>query len=218
MEKTFFQQLAALKVSGNIRINIQQQADERILVSVLLTNDDLMDKAAQRIPPMLLKGSPAELDEGFMAAITKPIQRTNGLFSNMIDYEKSVELAKKESRSEKDKEDLTKRAKEGRKKKFDEQMKKVEELDKFKKYGEAIGQVPDLKHYPEFETEIKTRLQQLRSKHGSLSLFEEAAQTMPAEESRENENNDDDNSNNSDEFDENDGNYNNDAEDNSNDI
>ncbi|MES2328566.1 MAG: PRTRC system protein E [Bacteroidota bacterium] len=202
METNFFQQIADLQLSGNIRLNIQPQSDNKLLVSLLLTSDQVKDKTAYNIPPLLLNGTPLELDNGFFEAVTKPIQKTNGLLCNLIEHEKGMEKAQKESRVEKDKAEASKKDKEGKRKKFDEQMKKVEELEKLKKIGEAIGQLPDLKLFPEFTEEIKKKSQQLRSQHGTLSLFEEpvsennppgeTGEDTPEEEENE-DNNDEDN-------------------------
>ncbi len=196
METNFFQQIADLQLSGNIRLNIQPQQDNKLLVSLLLTSDQVKDKAAYNIPPLLLNGTPLELDNGFFEAVTNPIQKTNGLLCNLIEHEKGMEKAQKESRVEKDKAEASKKDKEGKRKKFDEQMKKVEELEKLKKIGEAIGQLPDVKLFPEFTEEIKKKSQQLRSQHGTLSLFEEPVsennEDTPEEEENE-DNNDEDN-------------------------
>lgn len=93
-------------------------------------------------------------------------------------------------------------------------MKKVDDLVKLKKIGEAIGQLPDLKQFPEFETEIKKKSQELRGQHSSLSLFADETVIKGSEEdtTEENEGNtdvDDDNNEDNDEeiLEENDDNY-----------
>lgn len=205
METNFFDQIAALKVSGNISINIQSLEDGNMAVSVLLTNKEVKDKAAGKIPSMLLKGPVKELNEKFFVSITAPIQKTNQLFCNMLEHEKAIDSAKGNSKMQNDQNNSAKKDKENKRKKFDEQMKKVDELEKLKKYGEAIGQVPDAKLYPEFATEIKNKMQQLRGKHGSLSLFGEE-ETLPSSTGNERhetyeENNDNDDNDNNDEND-----------------
>jgi len=51
-------------------------------------------------------------------------------------------------------------------------MKKVTDLEELKKYGEAIGQLPKAEDFPEQVELIKKKNDELRTKHGSLSLFE----------------------------------------------
>lgn len=173
METNFFQQLSDLPSFENIRLNIQKQPDNQLMISLLLTSDSINDNAIQLIPPLVLKGTAIELDEGFFKAIATPIQKTSELITNINAYEKALNTAQKESRQQKDKETTRRKEKESKRKKFEEQMKKVDELEKQKKIGEAIGQLPDLNQFPEFAEEIKKKSQQLRGQHGTLSLFEE---------------------------------------------
>jgi hypothetical protein len=47
-------------------------------------------------------------------------------------------------------------------------MAKVKELEDKDMFGQAIGQLPKEKDFPEFAEEIKTKLEELRKKHGQL--------------------------------------------------
>lgn len=178
MKTNFFSLVKQLNISGNLRINIQPQPNGELIVSLLLDTSFVKDDAAKLIPPLVLKGSDNELDNGFFEAIEKPVLGTQTLLLNMQEHITATDKAKRESRMVKDEEDTQKKEKDSKKKKFDEQMKKVDDLVKLKKIGEAIGQLPDLKLFPEFETEIKKKSQELRSQHGTLSLFGEE---QPAE-------------------------------------
>lgn len=186
MKTNFFSQIAAMGVTAStLRVNIQPQQAGILIVSVLLADDTVKDKAAQLIPPLVLKGSATELDEGFFGSIQSPIQQTSTLIANMVAYETAMTKAGKESRQQKEQEATTQKEKDSKRKKFDEQMKKVEDLEKLKKIGEAIGQLPDLQQFPEFSEEIKKKNQQLRSQHGTLSLFEEPQPLQDEEEEPE---------------------------------
>lgn len=187
MHTPFFSSIASLQLSGSLRLAIQSQATGEMIVSVLLTDEQAKDKALNMIPPLVLRGSAAELDEGFFPSITVPMQQTSALITNTTAYEEALNKAQKETRQEKDKSAVATKEKETRKKKYDEQMKKVEDLEKQKKIGEAIGQLPDCKTYPEFAEEIKRKAQQLRSQHGTLSLFEPSESIPAAEPTEESE-------------------------------
>jgi PRTRC genetic system protein E len=102
MKTNFFENINGLAFQGNLNLTIAKCADNKLTVSVLLAND-LPDKAARIIPPMLLKGEATELDEGFFSAISEPLAKTTLLFANMEAYNKSVELAREKSRMENDK-------------------------------------------------------------------------------------------------------------------
>ena len=170
METNFFKQMNDLKLTGNTKLNIQSLPDGTMTVSILLINDALKDKSANQIPPLIIKGSIEELDRKFFETITSPIQKTNQLLCNMKEHELALKNVQTGNNSKANSGSGNK-DKDGKRKRFEEQMKKVNDLEKLNKIGEAIGQMPDVKTYPEFEEEIKTKMQQLRAKHGTLSLF-----------------------------------------------
>jgi PRTRC genetic system protein E len=180
MQTNFFSQVKQLGITSNLRLTIQPQESGELIVSLLLDTSFVKDKAAKMIPPLVLKGSDGDLDNGFFEAIVKPVQQTQTLLLNMQEHIAATDKAQKESRMVKDKQDNDKKEKDSKRKRFDEQMKKVDELAKQKKIGEAIGQLPDLKSFPDFESEIKKRSQELRSQHGTLSLFGEDAPSESA--------------------------------------
>jgi PRTRC genetic system protein E len=178
MKTDFFQQIAALNLKGNLLISIQPK-ENLLVVSVLLKNDEVKDEAVSKIPPLTMTASAAEFDAEFFGTISRPIQRTNQLFCNLLDYEKAQEKAYKENRIEKNKQTEQRKTKDANRKKFDDQMKKVTDLESQKKYGEAIGQMPDLKTFPEFTMEINHKMWELRKLHGTLDLFEQEEPPAP---------------------------------------
>jgi hypothetical protein len=173
METNFFQQIASLNTTANIRITIQSLPDKTMVVSILAVQEELADKAVNKIPSLLLKGSAEKIDAAFFGTISEPVKKTDELITNLLNYQNSVEKAKGESRIQKDKEASDKKVRDARKPKYDEQMKKVAELEAKKLYGQAIAQMPDPKLFPEFAEEIKTKLTSLRGSNGTLSLFTE---------------------------------------------
>lgn len=171
MTTNFFQNICALQAHGDWRITISRDTDNKLIVSVLLSNDKVGDSATKQIPPMLLKGTAEELDNGFFDSIQTPIEQTSQLFANMELYMKMVEETKKQSRMEKDKANTENKEQEERKKKYDALIKKVDELEEAKKYQEAIAHLPKAENFPEQAEEIKKRLEELRKKNGQLSLL-----------------------------------------------
>lgn len=171
METTFFQNVQALNIKGNLSLHIKQQSDGQLLVSILLVNDKVDDDARKIIPPMNFQGTAKELDEGFFVALEKPMQKASALFSNMKDFEEALEKTKQQSKMAQEKEDGEKKEKEERRKKYEAQMKKVAELEEKKKYGEAIGAIPKSADFPEQVEEIKKKTDELKQKHGQLELL-----------------------------------------------
>lgn len=102
METNFFKQTTDLHLQGDLRITIKQQ-DPILIVSVLLKNDTCGDDARKVVPPILLKGTADEIDEGFFANIAAPLQTTSQLFVNMEAYLKAQETAQQQSKMEQQK-------------------------------------------------------------------------------------------------------------------
>lgn len=171
MKTNFFETLASLKVEGNWSITIKKTDTGNLLVAVLLTSEGVKDDASKIIPPMNFKGTAKELDEGFFLQLEKPAKQTAELFSNMQQYMEQLEEAREKSKMEQNKNDGEKKEKEERKKKYETQIKKVIELEEKEKFGEAIGQMPKAGDFPEQAEEIKKKLEELRQKHGQLSLL-----------------------------------------------
>lgn len=169
MQTNFFSTLASLNLDGNFRLNIQRQPDNKMLVSVLLVHDDIKDKSVKQIPALVLAGFTDDLDKGFFDSIGQPIQTQNTLLRNLSAHEKALDKTKKDNETTNT---GTSSNSSGKRRKFDDQMKKVTELEKQQKYGQAIAQLPKEKEYPEYAAEITKKMQELKSKHGSLSLFE----------------------------------------------
>ncbi len=169
MQTNFFSTLASLNLDGNFRLNIQRQPDNKMLVSVLLVHDDIKDKSVKQIPALVLAGFTDDLDNGFFDSIVQPVQTKNTLLRNLSAHEKALDKTKKDSET---RNTGTPSNSSGKRRKFDDQMKKATELEKQQKYGQAIAQLPKEKEYPEYAAEITKKMQELKSKHGSLSLFE----------------------------------------------
>jgi len=102
METNFFQSIVALQVTGNWTINIAKETADRLIVSVLFFNDNIREDSRKKVPPILLKGTAQELDEGFFKAIEQPVKETAQLFTNMEHFLKEKEQAKINSQMEKD--------------------------------------------------------------------------------------------------------------------
>ena len=76
MTTNFFQNISALQANGDWRIAISKDIDNRLIVSILLASEKTSDAVTKQIPPMVLKGTAEELDNGFFAAIKAPVQAT----------------------------------------------------------------------------------------------------------------------------------------------
>ena len=103
MKTNFFELVAGLSITGNLQINIHQNEGGTQTVSVMLSAKDPKATTGKNLPPMLLKGTPRELDEAFFQQISQPVRQTDKLFANAEAYQKELEKAKKQATTDKDK-------------------------------------------------------------------------------------------------------------------
>jgi PRTRC genetic system protein E len=102
MKTNFFEHISALEFQGALNITLLKIAEGVLTISVYLPNASA-DVAGNVIPPMILKGNAAELDEGFFEAIAAPLKQTVGLFANLDAYQQSLKKAGELSKAELDK-------------------------------------------------------------------------------------------------------------------
>jgi len=188
MKTNFFENIATLNAEGNYKMAIHADKLGTFIVSLLFNTSANGDNAHKLVPPMVLKGTAQELDEGFFEVIKQPIQETAGLFQNMETYLKGLEEAKKQSKMEQDKtkpktvsnpvaggEDMEaaepKIDKEAKKKVYEEAMKQVAELNDHCKYEEALAVLPTVADYPEKQAELE-------KKHADLTRKKEQHDRM----------------------------------------
>lgn len=176
MKTNFFEQIAGLGFNGNFLLNINQDDTGVQTVSVILKRD----KAVNGLPPMLFKATASELDEGFFAQLTEPVKQTAGLISNIENYQKELDKAKKNAKPDKskttkqadteqedeDKDDennlftppeIDKENKAEKNRLYDEAMEKVKTLAQNTKYAEALSNLPDEADYPDKAEAIEAK-------------------------------------------------------------
>jgi PRTRC genetic system protein E len=181
----FFSQVAALNFTGCLNLTMRRDG-ESLTVSVLLQNDACGDTAKNHIPPLLLKGTAQELGEGFFPAIAEPVQQTSQLLTNMEQFLKGQEEAKKNSAMEKKKtEKADKPATEvsPKEKKFIEAMKVVDDLEAEGKFKEAWCKVPLAAEYPDKAEQLRKRKESLKNQFApDLFGASQSAETQVAKE------------------------------------
>lgn len=186
MNANFFHQITQLQITGDLQLTIAKGAENNLIVSVMLQNEQCGDNAKNIIPPLNLRGTAEELDNGFFEKITTPIQTASGLMVDMESFMKQLEETKKQSAMEKDKVDRQKKEQEAKDKKFKDVMAKADELEKEGKFREAWVKVPEITEFPEKADEIRKRKRELSDKFSAPSLFgaieEEKPEPAKAEE------------------------------------
>ena len=179
MNTNFFSQIQQLDFTGVLQLNISKGADNNLIVSVMLNNEQFGDRAKNLIPPLTFNATAQEFDEGFFEQVTTPIQKVSGLMVDMEKFLKQLEEVKKQSAIEKEKAEKEKKEKEAKDKKFKDAMVKADELDKEGKLREAWMKVPDITEFPEKADEIRKRKKSLSDKFGTPSLFGAIEEATP---------------------------------------
>jgi PRTRC genetic system protein E len=170
MQTNFFRQIAKLNLAGDLQITLRQGTENSFVLSVLLNNEQCGDDARKTIPPLNLRGTAEDLDNGFFENISTPLQTASGLMVDMESFMKQVEEAKKKSAMEKEKSDKAKKEKEAKDKKYNEALQKADELEKEGKYKDAWSALPKASEYPEYAENIRKK-QDEYERHFAPSLF-----------------------------------------------
>ena len=172
MQTNFFRQIAKMNLTGDLQIILRPTEENSFVLSVLLNNEQCGDEARKTIPPLNLRGTAEELDNGFFETITMPLQTASGLMVDMEVFMKQLEEAKKKSAMEKEKSDKEKKEKEAKEKKYKEAFQKAETLEKEGKYKDAWSALPKVSENPDFAEAIRKK-QDEYEKHFAPSLFTE---------------------------------------------
>lgn len=158
----FFKEISGLVTAGvELNVTIKRSGDN-LIVSVLPKVTDLKDEAAKKLVPLVVSGTPDELDKEFSAAISTPIQSATGLLTNMKEFEVSQVEAQAKSKTA-----------EANKKKYDQLVKKADDFEKGGKLNNAIACLKQAKEFAQDKLTIQKRIDKLQVKVGAGSLFEE---------------------------------------------
>ena len=180
MKTNFFQNIAELNVPGIWKISIQNDASGSFVVSALYAPVQSTDPATKMIAPLILKGTVAEIDEGFFDTIEKPIQATAGFYNNVEAYNKNLKNAEKKLsggksgavKNEKSNDievSEPKPSAEERRKTYTDAIRNVVELNDACKYEEALNLLPSVNDYPEKAEELEKRKADLSRKKEQMA-------------------------------------------------
>ena len=82
----FFQAINQMITAGtDLSINIRR-VNNNLTVAVVPRRSGVKD--GERIVPLILNGTPEELDAGFLQAVGTPVQKAQGILTNLEAFEK----------------------------------------------------------------------------------------------------------------------------------
>lgn len=176
MKTNFFSNIKGLPRAGSWKMNISIDADEKMLVSVLLEKE----KDGKPIAPMVFNGTADELDEGFFYTIAEPVRQTAELFASLDAHQKSLDRAKQEI-GDKAKSKPTANAstpppqkvddRAEKKRRYDDAIKRATELNSQCKYTDALAELPSNEDYPDKAKELDELRRRLEERQKQMTLL-----------------------------------------------
>lgn len=168
----FFKELFETMTSGVDVTIVVVKKDEKLTVSLFPKKKDLKDDAQRNLQPIVLSGTPDELDSGFFVSVKKPLQSSSNLIINMKEFETSLEKTKANS-----KETLEKAKNTGNEKSTKEKVEKlISRADEFENKGNfkgALGILQEARKIADasLHTSLDERINRLKAKCMEGSLF-----------------------------------------------
>lgn len=161
MNTNFFNQITQLDFTGKIQLTIAKGVASNLIVSLMVQNEQCGDNAKTLIPPLNLRGTAEELDQGFFEQITMPLQTASGLIVNMEAFMEQLKEVEKKSMMSKEK---NRKESKSVDKKFLEAMRKSAELELQGRFRQAWSAVPEPSLYPDKAEELLKRRASLSAK------------------------------------------------------
>ena len=156
-----------------------KRVENRLCVAVMPKRENLKDESGQCIVPLVLNGTPEELDAEFLSAIARPIEKVQGILMNLEAFEKQAEKvaaerkptsAPKESKEEREKRE-----------KMERLLKKADDAAFARKYTEALIWLKQARLLApaERQKEIGMKMQEVQRKADEGSLFASMPEPEP---------------------------------------
>lgn len=170
----FFEQIYQLISTGtDLSINIRRMND-KLNVAVMPRNNSLKGERQQHMVPLVLSGTPDELDREFLQAVMTPVRKALGILTNLEAFEKAAEKTASQAKSAKPA--VEKEPKEVREKreKMEKLLKKADDAAATNRFSEAQTWLKQarLLATPDKQKEIDTRMQEILRKANAGSLFD----------------------------------------------
>lgn len=170
-----FQSIYQMIAPGtDLSINIRK-VENRLSVAVMPKRTSLKDEAQQIMVPLILNGTPEELDTQFLQAVTTPVQKAQGVLTNLETFEKQAEQMALQSRTAKSAAEKEPKETREKREKMEKLLKKAGEAITGKRYSEALTWLKQAKvlAIAEKQKEIEAKMQEVQKKASEGSLFTE---------------------------------------------
>ena len=175
----FFQAINQMITAGtDLSINIRR-VNNNLTVAVVPRRSGVKD--GERIVPLILNGTPEELDAGFLQAVGTPVQKAQGILTNLEAFEKQAEQAASQSKAARSAAEKESKEVREKREKMEKLLKKAEDAMTGKRYSEALTWLKQARilALPDKQKEIDEKIAEVQKKASEGSLFGMEQPPMP---------------------------------------
>ena len=160
----FFQAINQMITAGtDLSINIRR-VNNNLTVAVVPRRSGVKD--GERVIPLILNGTPEELDAGFLQAVGTPVQKAQGILTNLEAFEKQAEQAASQSKAARSAAEKESKEVREKREKMEKLLKKAEDAMTGKRYSEALTWLKQAKilALPDKQKEIDVKMAEVQKK------------------------------------------------------
>ena len=177
----FFENIYRMLAEGTeLGIHIRR-VENRLCVAVMPQREKLKDGAAQSIVPLVVSGTPEELDTEFLAQIARPMEKVQGILMNLEAFEKQAEKAAAESKAAQPAAKKETKEERERREKLEKLLKKADDSAAARQYSNALIWLRQAERLAPAEqlAEIKRKMEEAQRKNDEGSLFASMPEPKP---------------------------------------
>ena len=170
------------RIAEGTELGIRMRGVEnRLGVAVMPQREKLKDGAAQSIVPLVVSGTPEELDTEFLAQIARPMEKVQGILMNLEAFEKQAEKAAAESKAAQPAAKKETKEERERREKLEKLLKKADDSAAARQYSNALIWLRQAERLAPAEqlAEIKRKMEEAQRKNDEGSLFASMPEPKP---------------------------------------
>jgi len=158
-----------------------RRVENRLCVAVMPQREKLKEGAGQSIVPLVVNGTPEELDTEFLAQIARPMEKVQGILMNLEAFEKQAEKAAAENKAAQPAAKKETKEERERREKLEKLLKKADESATARQYSNALIWLRQAERLApaERQEEIKRKMEEVQRKNDEGSLFASMPEPQP---------------------------------------
>lgn len=177
----FFETIYRMLAEGTeLGIHIRR-VENRLCVAVMPQREKLKDGTGQSIVPLVVNGTPEELDTEFLVQIARPMEKVQGILMNLEAFEKQAEKTAAESKATQSAAKKETKEERERREKLEKLLKKADESATARQYSNALIWLRQAERLApaERQAEIRRKMEEVQRKNDEGSLFASMPEPQP---------------------------------------